>query len=77
MFNINSGETIKYLTVRILNNRNEELIELPGTNRKYQVKLSSPTMDVDFGKSNCTYTKVNTPELFEPTTPRSKGANKV
>lgn len=56
------GENIQYLAIRVLNKKREVLTSPPGTNRKYRVKLSIPTMGKDFGTTLITYSRSITEE---------------
>jgi hypothetical protein len=71
------GENIKYLAVRVLNKNREVLISPPGTNRKYRVRLTIPTMDKDFGTTQITYSRENKDRVVFMSSDRVKDAHQV
>ena len=72
-----TGETIKYLAVRVLNKNREVLLSPPGSNRKYRVRLTIPTMDKDFGTSQITYSRENKDHVVFMSSDRVKDAHQV
>jgi hypothetical protein len=74
---LSQGENIKYLAIRVLNKNREVLISPPGTNRKYRVKLTIPTMDIDFGTTQITYSRENKDRVVFMASDRVRDAHQV
>lgn len=72
-----AGENIKYLAIRVLNKNREVLISPPGSNRKYRVKLTIPTMDKDFGTTQITYSRENRDRVVFMASDRVRDAHQV
>jgi hypothetical protein len=69
-----AGESIKYLTVRVLNKYGDVILSPPGSDRKYRVRL---TIGVTIGTSTATYSRGSGNRVVFMSSDRVKDAHQV